>query len=178
MKTLVIQPKDSSTDFLKEIYQERDWTVINEWNLSKYELIKAVESHDRIVMMGHGTPAGLIGYTGIFMTPSFISVLQEKDCVCIWCNADQYVKRNNIKGFFTGMFISEVGEARYFRIETTQKEIDYSNNLFTKAVTKYIDSEDMWGRIVEEYRGDDLVIQYNNQRLYYRKEITNEPIIL
>lgn len=170
MKTLVIHPKDKTTEFLKEIYEGKDWTVINQWALSKHEIIKAVKSHDRIIMMGHGTPAGLIGYQGIFMSPEFISVLQERDCVCIWCNADQYVRRNNIIGFFTGMFISEVREARYFKIETTQKEIDYSNDLFTKAVTKYIDSDDMWGLIKESYRGDDLVIQYNSQRLYYRDE--------
>lgn len=29
MKTLVIHPKDSTTDFLSEIYSDKDWTVIN-----------------------------------------------------------------------------------------------------------------------------------------------------
>ena len=38
--------------------------------------------------------------------------LKKKDnSVFIWCNADQFVNRYNLKGFYTGMFISEVMEA-------------------------------------------------------------------
>lgn len=29
MKTLVIHPQDKSTDFLKEIYSDKNWTVLN-----------------------------------------------------------------------------------------------------------------------------------------------------
>jgi hypothetical protein len=167
MKTLVVHPADPSTEFLKEIYEGKDWTVNNDFNGLRKKLIEQIESHDRIIMMGHGSPGGLF-YTPI--RSDLVYLLREKECVCIWCNADQFVLRYGLKGFYTGMFISEVGEANYFKIETTQEKIDYSNDLFTKAVKKYIDSEDMQGQIVEAYRGDDLVIQYNNKRLYYRDE--------
>jgi hypothetical protein len=164
MKTLVIHPKDKSTEFLKEIYLGKGWTINNDIYGSRKKVIEQIKEHDRIIMMGHGCPSGLF-YTPI--RPDLVYLLRKKECVCIWCNADKFVLRYGLKGFYTGMFISEVGEARYFNIDATQEEVDYSNDLFTKAVTKYIDSKDMWSQIIEAYRGDDLVIQYNNQRLYY-----------
>ena len=57
-KTLVIHPKDKSTDFLKVIYAGRDdFTVITEG--TKEEVNTAIKEHDHIIMMGHGTPQGL-----------------------------------------------------------------------------------------------------------------------
>ena len=164
LSTLVIHPADPSTEFLKEIYIGRDWTINNDLNGSRKKVIEQIKEHDRIIMLGHGHPGGLF-YTPINST--LVYLLKEKQCICIWCNADKFVIHYGLKGFYTGMFISEVSEARYFGIETTQEKINYSNNLFTKAVTKYIDSNDMWNQIVESYKGDDPVIQFNSERLYY-----------
>lgn len=171
MKTLVIHPDDRSTDFLKQIYEGRDFTVITEHkgpNLLREDFVKQVEAHDRIIMMGHGYPGGL------FMShinPELVSLLREKDCVCIWCNADQFVNRYGLKGFYTGMFISEVSEARWFEIETDQANVDISNQLFTRLVTENIDLENPQPIIKENYVGDCDVIRYNNDRLYYNAEV-------
>lgn len=59
MKTLVIHPKDQTTDFLSVIYDDKDWTIINT-NVSKSYLKTQIKSHDRIVMLGHGTDKGLL----------------------------------------------------------------------------------------------------------------------
>ena len=59
MRTLVIHPKDKTTDFLKPIYANRDWTVIT-GGCTKEEVNKAISEHDHIIMMGHGTPQGLL----------------------------------------------------------------------------------------------------------------------
>lgn len=59
MKTLVIHPKDKTTDFLKPIYEGRDWTVIT-GGCTKDDVAKAIDEHDHIIMMGHGTPQGLL----------------------------------------------------------------------------------------------------------------------
>ena len=59
MKTLVIHPKDKTTDFLKTIYHGRGWTVIN-GGCTKADVDKAIEEHDHIIMLGHGTPQGLL----------------------------------------------------------------------------------------------------------------------
>jgi hypothetical protein len=170
MKTLVLHPDDRSTDFLKEIYSGKGYDVITRWDIS-YPVLKAmVETHDRIMMMGHGSPNGLIGFGHIFMNPKFIELLQTKECVCIWCNADKYVEPNNIKGFYTGIFISEVGEAAYYGIKATQREIDYSNDLFALMMKNRIDSDTLYEEIKKDYLVDGSpVIKFNNDRLYYRE---------
>ena len=169
MKTLVIHPDDRSTDFLKQIYAGQDFTVINEHkeNLPKNKFIQEIKKHDRIIMMGHGFPGGL------FMShidSTLVYLLKEKECVCIWCNADQFVNRYGLTGFYTGMFISEVSEARYFRIIAEQAEVDFSNELFTQLVTDNINNACIHSVLKENYVGDSSVIQFNNDRLYFRDE--------
>lgn len=173
MKTLIIHPDDRSTDFLKQIYEGRDFTIENRHKgegYSRKEFIQQIKDHDRIIMMGHGYPGGL------FMShidSTVVYLLREKECVCIWCNADQFVNKYGLKGFYTGMFISEVGEANWFHIKTDQDKVDYSNELFTKLVTENIDNPAIHSVLKEQYVGDDPVIRFNNDRLYYRDEVDN-----
>lgn len=167
MKTLVIHPHDSTTDFLKQIYEGRDFTVFtgHKEDISQRAFHDLVKLYDRIIMMGHGYPGGL------FMShinPDIVYLLREKECVCIWCNADQFVNKYGLKGFYTGMFISEVGEANWFKIQTDQDKVDYSNQLFTRLVTENIDNPAIHSVLKESYIGDDPVIKFNNDRLYYR----------
>jgi hypothetical protein len=175
MKTLVIHPDDRSTDFLKEIYLGKGYDVITRWGISDQALTSMVETHDRIMMMGHGSPNGLIGFGHIFMNPKFIKLLQTKDTVCIWCNADKYVIPHNIRGFYTGMFISEVGEAKYFGIKVGQEVINYSNELFAQEMRRCVNLGDpklICEGIKSVYVGDSPVFQFNNDRLYYRESTT------
>jgi len=166
MKTLVIHPRDKSTEFLSLIYKGKDWTIFNGHasEISKSKFRTLVKGHDRIIMMGHGFPGGL------FMShinPEIVYLLREKECICIWCNADQFVEKYKLKGFYTGMFISEVGEANYFNIYPTQDEVDFSNHLFTDLVAENIDKETLHQTLKESYYSDDCpVIQFNNDRLY------------
>jgi len=173
MKTLVIHPDDRSTDFLKQIYEGRDFTVVTKHkrdaDYSRKEFIQQVKDHDRIIMMGHGYPGGLFMS---YIDSTVVYLLREKECVCIWCNADQFVNKYGLKGFFTGMFISEVGEARWFQIQTTQESVDYSNELFTRLVTENIDNENIHSVLKENYVGDCPVIDFNNDRLYYNAEVS------
>ena len=99
METFVLCPDDRSTDFLHEIFRDKGYTVVTRWNISEHALMAMIEAHQRILFLGHGSKYGLIGFSSIFMNPKFIKLLQTKECVCIWCNADQYVIPNNIKGF-------------------------------------------------------------------------------
>jgi hypothetical protein len=167
MKTLVIHPDDRSTDFLSQIYEGKGFTVITDHarDLPKNKFIQEIKNHDRIIMMGHGYPGGL------FMShidSTLVYLLREKECVCIWCNADQFVERYKLTGFYTGMFISEVSEANWFDIQTDQAEVDFSNELFTQLVTENIDNEDIHSVLKESYVGEGPIIQYNNDRLYFR----------
>jgi len=118
-------------------------------------------------MMGHGYPGGLF-FTAI--NSSMVYLLRQKDCVCIWCNADQFVEKYGLRGFYTGMFISEVGEAYGRGIKALQDEVTYSNVLFAMELNKVIDEPNVHSLIKESYKGvfENDVIRFNNERLYYR----------
>ena len=58
--TLVIHPKDASTDFLARIYADKDWDVIRVWYKDQASFKWFMDRYDRIIMMGHGTLSGLL----------------------------------------------------------------------------------------------------------------------
>src|ERR1035437_860766 len=113
MKTLVIHPPDASTDFLKVIYEGKDWALINTNPSTKF-LKEQINLHDRIIMLGHGTEEGLLGFGRYVIDSTLVYLLREKECVAVWCNADQFVGKYGLKGFYTGMIISEIDEALMF----------------------------------------------------------------
>lgn len=95
MKTLVIHPQDESTWFLDRVYSNIEDLTLITGDVSKDEIRELVESHDRIMMMGHGSPRGLFSVgsfrtnNGYIIDESFVDLLREKkDSVFIWCNAD------------------------------------------------------------------------------------------
>lgn len=71
MRKLVIHPKDRSTDFLKPIYHGRnDTTVITEGRTTE-EVNEAIAKHDHIIMLGHGTPQGLLAMGNFNKKPAY-----------------------------------------------------------------------------------------------------------
>lgn len=61
MKTLVIHPKDYSTDFLSAIYKTKEVELID-LKVSQGKLESAIRAHDRVIMLGHGDPMGMYGF--------------------------------------------------------------------------------------------------------------------
>ncbi len=168
MKTLVIHPKDTTTDFLRIIYADNDWTVIN-LDVSRKVLKTAIKEHDRIIMLGHGTEDGLLGFGKYIINSSAAYALKNKECICIWCNADSFVRRYQLKGFYTGMIISEYEEAIYCCVKATIDEISESNLLFSDSVKDSInlDSGIMLSKMKNIYKSDtNNVIMFNANNLY------------
>lgn len=168
MKTLVIHPKDYSTDFLSHIYEGKDYTVITE-NPSNSQLRKQIIEHDRIIMLGHGDARGLFGHKRMLIHAQHVNFLREKEVIAIWCHADEFIKKYNLKGFYTGMFISEIDEAYYESVYgVTTNEIDTSNEVFAKAVGTHIDSPNILTEVKDAYENNDsAIVVFNHQRLYY-----------
>ncbi len=139
MKTLVIHPKDPTTDFLKPIYQALPDTTVVEGGVFKDEIIDLILQHDRVIMLGHGTPSGLLAVGRFPGDPppwniidhTMVPYLRRTENIFIWCNADQFVKYHNLKGLYSGMFISEVEEAEYCGVKADQNQVDTSNYLFS-----------------------------------------------
>ena len=176
MKTLVIHPDDRSTDFLKGIYVNLNATVLTTG--TKEQVNEEITKHDRIMMMGHGSPFGLFGINrftggnGFVIDYSTVELLRNKENVFIWCNADQFVKNHKLNGLYSGMFISEVGEANYCGLPgTSQEVVDESNNTFAELLGSVINKSLNEAYVYTKYFYDQLaevnaVAEYNTQRLY------------
>ena len=167
MKTLVIHPGDYTTRFLKLIYKDKDWDVITE-NVSKTYLKEQIKTHDRIVMLGHGTPYGLLGFNRFVIDPSFVYLLREKVCFCVWCNSNEFVEKYNLKGFYTGMIISEVDEAYYCGVETEVDDLEKSNWLFAEALQESIDQSDILNCAKNVYIGNSHLINFNKNNMFFK----------
>lgn len=179
MSTLIIHPEDSSTSFLDIVYAPiKDKTVIT-GGINKTELIKLIMEHDRIMMMGHGSPGGLFSVgkfqnAGAYIIDqSVVPYLKSKtNNVFIWCNADKFVDMFKLRGFYSGMFISEVGEAYYCGLPgTEQDQVDESNYGFCNIIAKYINEtkDVIHENVTREYgliAENNAVALYNNNRLY------------
>ena len=167
LSTLVIHPKDLITDFLSEIYLDRGWTIINV-NISKSRLKSEIKSHDRIIMLGHGTEYGLLGFGRFIIDSTLVYLLRDKVTICIWCNADVFVKKYGLRGFYTGMIISELEEAIMYCIDVDTNSILESNICLSSAVSESIDSVDMLDSVKRLYGGNSAVIEFNRGNLYYK----------
>ena len=179
MRTLIIHPADESTSFLDIVYKNiPDQTLIT-GGVSKGEVQQLIREHDRVMMMGHGSPGGLFSVGqfpnagGYIIDYNFAPILNKKDnSVFIWCNADKFVNTFGLQGFYSGMFISEVGEADYCGIPGTDQElIDESNFGFCNIIAKYIneDKNVIHENVLREYgviAENNPVALYNNIRLY------------
>ena len=177
MKTLVIHPTDRSTDFLKPIYENiPDKTVVT-GGMDITEVNKLITEHDRIIMLGHGCPDGLFSIgkftnaRGLVISDDTVEILKDKECISVWCNADQFMKRNELNGFYSGMFVSEVGESFYCGVMSPRPVVDESNNRFAELLGEV--STESIDKIFEhvtsgygELAKTNIVAGYNNERLY------------
>lgn len=179
MNTLIIHPKDHSTNFLKPIYAPiQDKTIIN-GGIHKNKLRELIKNHDRVIMLGHGTPHGLhsVGQfpkVGNYVIDwSMVDLLSTKtENIYIWCYADQFVKNNQLMGFFSGMFISEVSEAFSWGYYVANRNlIDESNERFASIVSRNIlQPLHVFYRIVLHNYGalaeTNPIAKFNMERLY------------
>lgn len=173
MSTLVIHPADASTDVLKPIYEGKDWQVINT-PTRPHNIRDAIIDHDRIIMLGHGDPNGLHGYGGYVINYMYVPFLKEKQVAIVWCNSDKFVLKHDLRGFYTGMIISEVGEANYCLpkgIAFTPEDVTFSNLQFADAIKQAIDSPNMLSDVLDKYyhcADDNNIVKYNRERIYFR----------
>jgi hypothetical protein len=178
MKTLVIHPKDQTTDMLSLIYEGRDFTLIDDPETSKDKIRRAIECHDRIIMLGHGIPQGLINPKFmitrrfedlLFIDDSFAYLLGTKETISVWCYSDEYFRRHRLSGFHTGMIISEVKEARFVLgySPLTAKELDKNMHHFARVIGECIDmpSQEMKKYILANYVGDDEITRFNRSNI-------------
>jgi hypothetical protein len=189
MKTLIIHPQDPTTRFLCGIYDTIPNKTVIDSGITKDQLRKKIDEHDRILMMGHGSTAGLFSvgrFPGAYpyiIDDSMVELLQNRITIYIWCNADKFVQRNCLYGFYTGMFISEVDEALYFNfwnLNDLEHLIEESNYGFSSIVAKHLNEGlfDMYKNVVAEYgliARHNPIARFNLDRLYLH--LPTKPLV-
>lgn len=168
MTTLTIHPKDRTTDFLTESYFEFGHKVLNT-NPTNSGLKHMLNEHDRIIMIGHGHEHGLLGHDRLIINSQHVYILRNKPHnIYVWCNADQFVRKYALKGFATGMIISEWDEANLYCIQATNKEIEESNKLFAQALKQSImlPAPAMREKMLEIYQLNNPIVYFNRQNFF------------
>lgn len=144
---LIIHPEDKSTSFLKNIYKTLGGNIklITNPGVPNREIKSSIKEADIVILLGHGTEYGLLSdsqgkrFSRLIVGSERVEELRKKKLVFgIWCNANIFFEKYGIKGFSTGMFISELSEAIDYSIKTTQEEIDRSNEKFALGVSELI----------------------------------------
>lgn len=171
MKTIVIHPKDVTTDFLSVIYKDqKDWTIVRE-KRNPSKLRNMVRGYQRIILLGHGSEYGLIGFNKYVVDQDWIYLLERDhiELVFIWCNADVFVKKYNLKPkLYTGMIISKMEEAVDNSVRCTGKDIEFSNIFFAAGISEAIDSENPIDCIEATYGYGyfNNVVEFNKTKIY------------
>jgi hypothetical protein len=168
--------------------------------MGKQEIRELIKTHDQVIMMGHGSPNGLFSMGKFNIDSSIrkghwddpvwsyiidiwmVEELDKKDNnIFIWCNADQFVNRCKLKGFYTGMFVSEVTEASYCGLDkVNQSQVDESNNSFAVLLGDALlldkDPSSIFLLIRKNYGElitENKVAEYNYQRLFLNESLVS-----
>jgi len=175
MKQLVVHMKDLTTEFLCEIYEDiPNITVIRQF-IDIRSMNKLIEEHDRVIMLGHGSPQGLFSnHGGFIIDENNVKALKKKQNIYIWCHASMFVHEYKLKGFSTGMFVSEVLEANWCDVPLradSLSEVSESNRAFARLVRSQIENpveviyEHCYTRYTPEKYNKSKVVEYNHCRL-------------
>ena len=174
-KVLVIHPDDRSTDMLKAVYEGKGYDVISDSRITDEEVVEQIKSHDKIIMLGHGTPYGLISWnrtTGevrYVINDSHAELLKTKETYSMWCHSDAFFERHDMKGFHSGMIISEEMEAlMYGIVGYSDEDIAESMMPLMYAMHDTIEMEDLQEMkriILERYNANDSVTWFNRRNI-------------
>jgi hypothetical protein len=126
-------------------------------------------------MLGHGTPQGLIGENGFIINETHADLLRrKKNNVYIWCDANFFINRYQLDGFFTGMIISELGEALLYEVNASVDEINLSNKLFAESIATHIreDACAINDNVLRDYVNEkNAVVRFNRHNLFFKEWI-------
>jgi hypothetical protein len=179
IRTLVIHPRDSSTDFLKDVYRNLSSFTLIQGGVTRAEIVEALIDHERIILLGRGSEKGLYA-SGVFDTISPYIVDEEmfpwlfgKENIFIWRNSDLFAYFNQLQGLFTGKFACTLEKVYFYKIKKGSFEhVEESNNLFSTLLGDllHLPASAIYPALRECYGRQGMnnpVIDFNCQRLIY-----------
>ncbi len=182
---IVVHPSDPSTRMLSEIYKGIEGvTLFDSWKQRK-EILKAIAAAPKdepILLLGHGCPSGLYDMRyGLIIGDADAELLKDRpNLVGIWCYASSYAAKHGLKGFFSGMFISEPQEALFCGVDASDEEIDevawHFSTIFGLLLRGGCSLEETAGVLMDPCYIDSDLTEYNYSRLTWRPQ-GNEPLL-
>jgi len=180
MISILIDSKED-TSFLKAAYEGlEDNKVFVNPTREEVEKVLTENPGERVLLMGHGSPAGLFSYDwcGYVIDRNNVHLLKDREVIGIWCWAKEFARTYKVHGFFSSMFISNLGE--YYGIlgkeETTDEDIFNETTNFSKGLNTLIregKAMDTWCDYFKKnsnYERD--FVKYNMDGLeYFEKEV-------
>lgn len=148
---LVVHPTDRTTAMLSALYDGTGARVVSTYCTGSEmgRLLHHVSSQERVMLLGHGSDRGLFyrnddtadGFDGIIVGHPHAYHLRNHggNIVAVWCNADLFARAEGLHGLFTGMIVSELGEASLYGIATTQEELDRENVKLARCLRALLD---------------------------------------
>lgn len=180
MTAILSNSGDNDTLVLRNIWDKIPDVKVLEVGkgITRADVDEAIKNEeDTLILAGHGYPAGLFG-TGDF---DDVCIVDSKNCplikakrvIGIWCHASSFAKSMGLKGFFSGMFISNSGEASFCASTTEYSDEDiwkYETD-FCLELQKLITSKTpmkKWPQaIIKKSDMTNPIIKYNMSRLRY-----------
>ena len=163
------------TAHLKRLYEGLDNITLlyNESREKVEEVLKT--SDDKLVMcLGHGSPFGLFGrgWQGYVIDKYNAHLLKNKTVIGIWCYASEFADANKLSGYFTSMFISNMGEALCHGFPNNTEEDIYNEiDFFCDQIRGFIQNGtemSCWVQILQEvcHKEKDFV-RFNYEAMAY-----------
>lgn len=175
---IVVHPTDPSTAMLGAIYEGLDDVKLFDSYLQREEIIAAIAAAPKdepILLLGHGSPYGLFDMRyGYIVRDSDARILEGRpNLVCIWCYASSYAYRHGLKGFFSGMFISEPEEAYVNGVEASDAEIEFCATDFAQRFGDMLRAgktlKEAATELMDPRHIDSDLTEFNFSRLEYRE---------
>ena len=179
---IVIHPKDRTTKMLELLYKDSPHTLVDT-TLSKNQLRALLynePSVERFMLLGHGGPEGLFTRTDDtqnsftkLIDHSFAHILRKHQgkIFAVFCHAKLFAEKEFLHGLFSGMIISEMSEAIYYGITTTEEELAQENVKLAKRLRTLLDENTPWCLIPERIlQMDDVhspLTEFNYHNFFY-----------
>lgn len=176
---LVIHPNDPSTEFLSVLYDDREEILCLHGEESRNRLgsiLYHLPHGEPVMLLGHGSPSGLFrpedGANCLYVGKSFAYSLRRHPVIAVFCHACRFAESHQLHGLFSGMIVSEPGEALEYGIPTTAEELERENGLFAETLAGFLWSGALFREIpalMKAAVGDDApeVRKYNYNSLYF-----------
>ena len=151
-------------------------TLFDSWE-QREEILKAIGAAPKdepILLLGHGCPHGLYDMRhGLVIKDSDAALLKDRpNLVGIWCYASDYAHAHGLKGFFSGMFISEEPEAWVNGVDADPEEIDDKAQDFSERFGEMMRSgrplEEIAAELMDPRHRDSELTRFNYCRLTWR----------